>query len=237
MLISIEGLDGVGKSSLVTTLSQSTQFTVIEKPIKSLLELTPNQSNHIKEKIYGNYSSNVQAMYYLLGYLSALEDGNNQNYILDRGFLSTYYFSFCQENSELFDFFAYNYGFPDLTIVLYASINERINRIYGRNNIDKDLKKKRIYTDNYEKYLEAIHKYNIPHIAINTEKFTKEEVSKLVIKILNLWMQDGEYRNKILDIFHIDNLEQFECLNYLAVEKKLTNTFNNSKKYVRKKEN
>lgn len=237
MLISIEGLDGVGKSSLVTTLSQSTQFTVIEKPIKSLLELTPNQSNHIKEKIYGNYSSNIQAMYYLLGYLSALEDGNNQNYILDRGFLSTYYFSFCQENSELFDFFAYNYGFPDLTIVLYASINERINRIYGRNNIDKDLKKKRIYTDNYEKYLEAIHKYNIPHIAINTEKFTKEEVSKLVIKILNLWMQDGEYRNKILDIFHIDNLEQFECLNYLAVEKKLTNTFNNSKKYVRKKEN
>ena len=90
MLISIEGLDGVGKSTLTSVLSSELKMPIISKPIKSLLELTPDQSKNITNKIYGNYSKNLQAMYYLLGYLSALEDGKNGSYILDRGFISTY---------------------------------------------------------------------------------------------------------------------------------------------------
>ena len=129
MLISIEGLDGVGKTTIVSNLSKALKIPNIEKPIKSLLELNPVHSKKIKEKLYASYSPSIQAMYYLFGYLSALEQGKNADYILDRGFLSTYYFSYCKENASLFDFFAYNYGFPDLTILLYASIEERIKRI------------------------------------------------------------------------------------------------------------
>lgn len=235
MLISVEGLDGVGKSSLVKELSQFTKFPIIEKPIKKLLELTPSQSSYIKEKIYGNYSTNIQAMYYLLGYLTALEDGNTRDYILDRGFLSTYYFSFCQENADLFDFFANIYGFPDLTFLLYASIEERINRIQGRNNKDKDLKKERIYNDGYEKYFEAINKYNIPHVVINTENITQDEVSTIAIEIFNLWIKGGEYRKKVLNIFNINNLDNFRNLSYFELQQFLKNNYD-EKKYARKKE-
>ncbi len=95
MLISVEGLDSVGKSSLVESIFKELQMPIISNPIKSMLELNSSQANKIKETIYGKYSSNVQAMYYLLGYLGTLEDGKKYDYIFDRVFLSTYYFSYC----------------------------------------------------------------------------------------------------------------------------------------------
>ena len=50
MLISIEGLDGVGKTTIVSNLSKALKIPNIEKPIKSLLELNPDHSKKIKKK-------------------------------------------------------------------------------------------------------------------------------------------------------------------------------------------
>lgn len=56
MLISIEGLDGVGKSTLTSVLSSELKMSIISKPIKSLLELTPDQSKNITNKICCKHS-------------------------------------------------------------------------------------------------------------------------------------------------------------------------------------
>ncbi len=66
-----------------------------------------------------------------------------------------------------------------------------------RHNQDKDLQKNRIYIDNYEEMFEAISKYNITHIATNTETFTQEETCDLTLEILNLWKLDEESRKYI----------------------------------------
>lgn len=160
-------------------------------------------------------------MYYLLGYLSALEDGKNGSYILDRGFISTYYFSSGEENKELFDFFALNYGFPELTVLLYASIEERIKRITNRSSLDKDLMKTRIYKDDYTKHFEAIRRYNIPHIAINTEKMNELEVASLVLNAIKLWRIDDDNRKFIMDLFSIDNLQSSNNLTYQELSEKM----------------
>ena len=58
--------------------------------------------------------------------------------------------------------FATNYGVSDLTIVLYASVQKRINIIKNRNILDDHLKKKILCVDGYEKYFEALTEYNMP---------------------------------------------------------------------------
>lgn len=221
MIISVEGLDGVGKSTLTSILSSELKMPIISKPIKSLLELTPDQSKNITNKIYESYSKNLQAMYYLLGYLSALEDGKNGSYILDRGFISTYYFSCNEENIELFDFFALNYGFPELTILLYASIEERIKRITNRSSLDKDLMKTRIYKDDYTKHFEAIRRYNIPYITINTEKMNELEVVNIVLNAIRLWKNGDDDRKFVMNLFSIDNLQSSNNLTYQELCEKM----------------
>ena len=60
--------------------------------------------------------------------------------------------------------FATNYGVSDLTIVLYASVEKCINIIKNRNIPDDYLKKKRLYVDSYDKYFEALTKYNMSYL-------------------------------------------------------------------------
>lgn len=73
--------------------------------------------------------------------------------------------------------FAMNYGVPDLKIVLYVSVEKRINRIKNRNIPDDYLKKKRLCVDSYDKYFEALTKYNMPYLLINNENLSLEETS------------------------------------------------------------
>lgn len=214
MLISIEGMDGVGKSSVLSHVSSSLEIPIVEKPMKRLLSLDDSHSREITHKIYGKYSKNIQAMYYLMGYLTVLEDSKKEDLLLDRGFMSTYYFSYCEETATVFDMFVYNYGLPDVTILLYASIEERIKRIKDRNASDNDLKKQRIYTDGYDKHFEAIKKYNIPCLVINTENLSVTETSNLVLKIINMVKNNRNTLDVLKEIFSIDNIDSMENFSF-----------------------
>ncbi len=226
MLISVEGLDGVGKSTVSKALSSLLNISIAEKPIKKLLYLSDDQSKKITKKIYGSYSSNIQAMYYLMGYLSVLEDSKKCDLLIDRGFLSTYYFSYNDENSFLFDMFAQNYGLPDITIILYATAESRIKRIQQRDSFDDDLKKKRLYVDGYDKYFEAVKKYNVPYLLVNNENLSIEETSCLVLKLLNSVLDNRNNFDVLKELFSIENLYELETYSFKEITELISDKIN-----------
>ena len=236
MLISIEGMDGVGKSTITKRVSKTLDIPLVEKPIDRLLCLDKEHSNIITEKIYSDYSSNVQGMYYLLGYLSALEDSKKEDIIMDRSFLSTYYFSYNEENAPLFDIIANYYGLPDLTIILYASIDERIKRIKKRNSSDVDLNKKRLYIDDYTKFFEGIKKYNMPYLVINNEKLQAEDTALLVSTLVKLIIENKENLDNLKSIFSIENMKSISDLSIEDMIELIKNNVSNNRIKVLKRE-
>ena len=236
MLISIEGMDGVGKSTITKRVSKALDIPLVEKPIDRLLCLDKEHSNIITEKIYSDYSSNVQGMYYLLGYLSALEDSKKEDIIRDRSFLSTYYFSYNEENAPLFDIIANYYGLPDLTIILYASIDERIKRIKKRNSSDVDLNKKRLCIDDYTKFFEGIKKYNMPYLVINNEKLQAEDTALLVSTIVKLIIENKENLDNLKSIFSIENMKSISDLSIEDMIELIKNNVSNNRIKVLKRE-
>lgn len=49
MLISIEGLDGVGKTTISNAIMKSLNISLVEKPIRNLLDIDDNQSKKITQ--------------------------------------------------------------------------------------------------------------------------------------------------------------------------------------------
>ena len=93
--------------------------------------------------------------------------------------------------------------------------------VYNRSSLDKDLMKTRIYKDDYTKHFEAIRRYNIPHIAINTEKMNELEVASIVLNAIELWRIDDDNRKFVMDLFSIDNLQSSNNLTYQELSEKM----------------
>lgn len=214
VIIGIEGMDGSGKSSIANMISSVCDFEKYEKLIDRFLEQDCNKSNKLMCKLYSGYSSNTIALYYLLGYAAAMDEAKNKDIVLDRGFISTYYFSYNEETSAIFDTIARMYGFPDITIILYASIEKRIERIRTRNNSDNDLSKNRIYIDNYDKFFEAIEKYDIPYLLINTDNLSLEQTNNIILFIIESLKEDFNNLSSLQSIFNKNQLLINDRLTY-----------------------
>ena len=214
MLICYEGLDGVGKSEVSKSVAKNIGFKFVEKPTKVLLSLNETKDIELMKKIHYDYSKKVQATYYLMGYISVLEDSRKENIILDRGVLSTYYFSHHETTNNIFDFYVNNYGSPDLTIVLYASIEERIKRISKRNPSDIDLSKKRIYSDDYAKYKEGINKYEMNHIVIGTDLMNKDQVVEICTRVTKMFIENPQKVYSLQNFLNINNIDELNKISY-----------------------
>ena len=57
---------------------------------------------------------------------------------------------------------------------------------------------------------EAIKRYNIPHIAIDTEGIDEKETSRRVMEILREYMSNSESRSRLLEEYSIDKLNAQE---------------------------
>ncbi len=187
MIVAIEGMDGVGKTTVAKIVAEKLHFKYIKEPLKEIFEIDDEHINRISNKIFNNCSSKLISLYLSLGDNYLLEKYRNDNIIIDRHVLLNYYWNGCKDTEQLFELEKNMFGIPDLIIILEASINTRKQRLLNRNVNDVDLNDNTKMSYGYDKLIEFVKKYNYNYVVINTDNIDINEiVNRCTEKILNV---------------------------------------------------
>lgn len=189
MVIAIEGMDGVGKTEIAKYISEKYGFSYIYKPLNNFYNSTNSTDDMMKtaKKIYEVDSSVLRAWYIGLGNVYTIQMNQDKNIVVDRHYVSNYYWNGDEQSDPVFETLINTCGKPDLTIILYASVEERMKRIMKRDSSDPDLKDPEKYDDGLGKMSYFVQKYNLPYKIINTENLSIEDVkSEVDISLRNV---------------------------------------------------
>lgn len=184
MIITIDGLDGAGKSTLAKNLSRKLGYEYIDKPIYELFNVKGddnylyNEIYHIQDLIYNKTDSNILKSYFTgLSLLYIKECMSDKNLIIDRGLLSAYAFNGDLNSKPVFETLIELGVFFDAAIIVTVSNEERIKRIRTRNENDPDLSLDKIRNLKYDSMNQFISEHpSLPCFIINTDNLNQEEV-------------------------------------------------------------
>ena len=193
MKIAIEGMDGVGKTTIAQELAKRNNYTYIGNAIHQLFGITDKDSSYYKmfqskeDEIFLRSGNDIiRAWLCSLGNIYTATQVKDKDIIVDRHILSNFQQNGTRENRKIYQTLIELIGIPDMSVILYASPEVRLERIYNRNKEDKDLRDKSIITDEYNRMIKFAEKFKMPYIVINTERKSIEniiqEIEEKVIK-------------------------------------------------------
>lgn len=195
MVIAIEGMDGVGKTTISKRLAKTLKYIYVDKPLHYLLPGDEKNNylelNCILRKMYDLDDSVIKAWMIGLGNLYSCRQFKNKNIILDRHLVSNYFWNGTEESKEVFRSLIKIIGAPDITILLCASLQTRKNRLYQRDKNDRDIKDSEIMVEGYDKMKKFLEEFRIPYIQIDTDGKNEDEVYRIVLKNINFIIKGG----------------------------------------------
>lgn len=207
MYIAIEGMDGVGKTSLAKKLSTDLNFDYIEKPMQKFMNCNNDYYNEICNFMFGLPNQDITLNFYMLG--NILTKYLGADIVVDRNILSSYYWDCNEKNKIIFDYFVKKEILPDLTIILYADADSRLNRIKSRNSNDEDLNYVFDLQNGYKKMIDYANELHMPYILLDTNELNFDEVVEIcenIIKRMLYYKEDllsicKQYNNVYLDLY------------------------------------
>jgi len=183
MKIAIEGMDGVGKTTIAKELAKRNNFKYIGDSIHQLFGFTDSNSSYCKmfqdkeDEIFLKSGNDIlRAWLCSLGNIYTATQVEEKDIIIDRHILSNFQQNGTKENVKMYQTLVELRGMPDMSVILYASPEVRLNRIYRRNKEDKDLKDSSISVDEYGRMIKFAKKFNMPYIIIDTEEKSIEDI-------------------------------------------------------------
>lgn len=177
--ISIEGMDGVGKSTTCKLLSERLGYKFIEKPLHYLFdqnEETFNEYIRIRDKVNSNPNRVFTSWFYGLGSIYMYELFKDENIVTDRHFASNYAWSGANNNGEVYDLLIQKLGKPKLTVILYSPSETIVNRLISRDKNDSDIVKAKKSENIYKRMIDFCEMKKLPYLVIDTSNLRPEEV-------------------------------------------------------------
>lgn len=192
MILTIDGLDGCGKSTLAKKLAERLNFRYVDKPLYQLFNVTGDDNPlyepicMIQDSIYNKTESDrLKAWFTGMSLLYIKEVFDSENLIVDRGLLSCYAFNGNQSSNPIFECLISFGVWFDLSIFLYASPEVRINRLAGRKANEPDLQDDLIISMSYDSVKSFLKSHDsLPCICIDTDDMNENEVFEFVLNYL-----------------------------------------------------
>lgn len=193
MHISIEGFDGVGKTSTCELLAKRLGYEFVEKPLHYLFDEGDSFDEYlrIRDKVNACPDRDFTASFYGLGslYLYHLYDG--KSIVTDRHLCSNYAWSGTEGNLDVYDLLLKKLGKPCLTVVLYAKPETIKKRLTGRDNNDPDLKRIGKSEEIYAKMRRFCEKNGLNTLWVHTDALSPEQIVELILERLSKADSDG----------------------------------------------
>ena len=186
MHIAIEGIDGVGKTTICKMLAEKLNFKFIEKPLHYLFDSNNEFQNYIRIRDYVNVQENkvFTSWFYGLGNIFLYHKFKDKNIITDRHLVSNYFWSGDESSQPVFDCIIELIGKPDYTFLLYANEEEIIKRLKKRDINDSDIKKVQLNNKALTKMKKFLSNYDMKHQVIDSTALNQEEVLNIILKYL-----------------------------------------------------
>lgn len=190
MIIAVEGMDGVGKTTICKYIEERFNFIYIDKPTKYLFEDNQGKINYEKfyqtlDRIY-ELDEASRTIFFGKGNLIAVTKYPEKDIVIDRHLVSNYYWNGSKKLYNYYDELIKTCGKPDITIYLYASPKERYKRLKERNQNDLDLSDQTVFEDELEKVLEFLNDFNLEYKIIDTNNKSIEDVCHEVENIIKV---------------------------------------------------
>ena len=182
--ISIEGMDGVGKTTTCRLLAEKLGYEFVDKNLRFLFDENGDYRNYllIRDKVNANSDRLFTSWFYGLGNIYLHTQYENKNIITDRYFLSNYAWSGTKENTEVYDLLVKKLGFPTLTVIIYADEEAIFSRLKHRDELDSDIDKVKKAKEKYEKMIYFCEKYKMPYMVIDTSNLSPEQTVEIILK-------------------------------------------------------
>lgn len=184
MHISIEGMDGVGKTTVANILSGRTGYRFVLKNLSELFDGEGSEENYIRirDRVNAEEDRLFTAWFYGLGNIYLRTKHAGEDIITDRYYLSNYAWSGTEKNEAVYGLLVRMLGVPELTVILYADEDTLRRRLMGRGAGDRDLLKVPLAREKYEKMIFFCERFSVPYMLIDTSGISAGEVAERIMK-------------------------------------------------------
>ena len=197
MKLVIEGMDGVGKSTIAKRVADTYHMKYVDGLLKTYFEDKGFSQDEIAaivkgiESFYDHQDSRIRT--WIMGFANIFNLLNYQeDVVIDRHCLTTFFYNGDDRSRPLYKVMQQIAGKPDLIIILTATPETRIQRLKHRDADDRDLQEKKKLSDGYDQFIEAANILDVPYQLVATDQRDEDQVFQAVCQVIDAYKKTGK---------------------------------------------